>query len=151
MSAALVELHVFASSWYDPGDNGFDISDALDIALVIAAIYGGIKVLVAIVRKVDELRDRRHQTDVKAIMAPVLEQQTAAILASVKNLTQSIEPGYENNGTSLTDVSLKVDRAIALGEENHAAIVDLGRRLTGVEDEQARQGALPDDTPPPDL
>lgn len=106
MTLPLVD-HLIAS-WYDPGDNGFDIGDALDWVLVIAALYGGWKVLVALVRWLDARRDRRHAIDVKAIMAPVLEQQTEHILKSVKDMTKSIEPEYRNNGTSLTDVSDKL-------------------------------------------
>lgn len=132
MFAALVELHAVVASWYDPGDNGFDVSDALDVALVIGAIYAGLRVLIALVRWFDARRDHAHRVDIEGIMQPHLD----AIRDQIELLTLPIQP-QSNGGLSMTDLHTKVDEAIALGWDNKLTIEQVAKRLTGVENEQA--------------
>ena len=102
--------HIVAS-WYDPGDNGFDVGDLLTICLVVAALYGGIVAITKAVRWVDARNDRRKALDVKAIMAPELEALRVSIEATIHESTKPIQP-ETNGGLSMTDLHSKVSQAL---------------------------------------
>jgi hypothetical protein len=117
------------ASWFDPGENGFDVGDALSWCLLIAALYGGAIAAAKIVRAWDAWKDRRHRLDVEAILLPHittvrddLDSATASIIQLVKETTRPIQPGT-NGGQSLTDLHTKVDV--------------LGDRIVVIEEHQA--------------
>jgi hypothetical protein len=119
----------FLASWFDPGENGFDVTDALSWCLLIAALYGGAIATAKIVRLWDAWKDRRHRLDVEAIMKPHLDQidtridtQTTTLADAIAEATKPIQPG-ENGGLSMTDLHTKVDA--------------IGVRLVTVEEHQA--------------
>jgi hypothetical protein len=121
-------LQVFAS-WFDPGENGFDIGDALSWCLLIAALYGGAMAAAKIVRGWDAWKDRRHRLDIEAIMLPHLatirddlDTATASILQLVKEATKPIQP-KANGGLSLPDV--------------HVTLGRVESRLSSIEEHQA--------------
>jgi hypothetical protein len=121
------------ASWFDPGENGFDVSDALSWCLLIAALYGGSAVAAKIVRTWDAWKDRRHRLDVEAILLPHittvrddLDSATAAIIQLVKETTRPIQPNT-NGGLSMTDLHTKLDV--------------IGERIVVVEEHQAEASA----------
>ena len=120
------------ASLLDPGNNGFDISDALEVCLTIGAIYGALVIIAKAVRWIDARRDRAHRLDIEGIMAPHLD----AIREQIVALTLPIQP-ESNGGLSMTDLHSKVDEAIAAVRENGAATKALAVRINAIE--SARQ------------
>ena len=99
------------ASWYDPGDNGFDVGDLLTICLVVGAIYGTVVAITKAVRWADARNDRRKALDVKAIMKPELDALRTSLEATIRESTKPIQP-ETNGGLSMTDLHVKVSAAL---------------------------------------
>jgi len=124
----------FSPNPFDPGNNGFDIGDALDLCLVIAAIYGAIIAIAKGVRWWDAQKDRRHRLDVESILKPHLDALSDKVdmnLQAIIDRTTPIQPG-ENGGESLADVHTTLQKVVdtidsikATGEHTAARVEDL--------------------------
>ena len=119
---AVTPIHALAqvrASFWDPGDNGFDVIDAAEIVGLVLAVIGLVTIIAKGVRWLDAKRDEAHQLDVEAIMRPHLEklheemdQQTDALLIALQEATKPIQPGT-NGGLSMTDLHLRVGEVAA--------------------------------------
>lgn len=114
----LEHLATVLASWYDPGENGFDVGDLLSICLVVGALYGFVVAVAKFVRWADARKDQRHRLDVEAIMKPHLDalderlvQQTKTLTEAIDAATKPIQPGT-NGGLSMTDLHGKVSDAL---------------------------------------
>lgn len=96
----------WASGFFDPNGNGWDITDLasiLGLVLTIAAV-------VAVVRKMVQTAAAKFAREVRDIVRDELDRYT-----------KPIQPGYRNGGESLADVAATV-RQLAI----HAGI-DTGK------------------------
>lgn len=123
---------LFFASWYDPGDNGFDIGDAGLVLGFLLALAGVWAVISSATRKIDSWRDRRHRIDVESIMKPHLDaldqrlvEQTSSLADTIREATKPIQP-TTNGGLSLADAHVTLNRI-----EGKVDAVD--GRLTSVE------------------
>lgn len=80
-------MHILAAFW-DPGNDGFDIGDLM---LILAVMFGPVLVLIGWIRTVGKSW-LTHEID-------------KCVETKLKAYTQSIQPGYRNGGSSLTDLS----------------------------------------------
>jgi hypothetical protein len=132
-----VILASFLASFFDSGDNGFDVTDFAGIIGALLALAGLWAVISTATRKIDSWRDRRHRLDVKAIMAPELEAQTATLMTALTEATKPIQP-TTNGGLSLPDAHVTLNRI-----EGRLDLIE--RHQTNASDERAeilRVGAV---------
>lgn len=89
-------MHLLAAI-LDPANNGFDISD-LSVLVGILVAVGGL--LFAGLKWNSDRMAARHAAE-----RAELEDR---IKSAIDERTQSIQPGYRNEGTSLTDVAYEL-------------------------------------------
>lgn len=81
------------ASFFDPSADGFDIIDTAQLIGIAVAVSGIIAAWL-----------RWNSNRVATQRTAERERMKLEVLEAVDNRTQSIQPGYRNGGTSLTDI-----------------------------------------------